>query len=121
MCLCTTSFLRAGHNLSQLVLGSLMDKGLAWALEEPFSRAAFPLVCLAPFLSKLSPSEAERVAAALSQRLDDLELDQQEEQGGEVSAQQLEAFLSNLKVWVDENLRLVDVLTAALPPALGDI
>jgi len=84
----------SGHNLSQLVLGSLLDKGLAWALDEPLSRAAFPLVCLGPFLSKLSPSEAERVAGALSQQLEGAGLQEEDEE----AALNLEAFLGHLQV-----------------------
>lgn len=84
-----------GHNLSQLVLGSLFDKGLAWALDEPLGRSAFPLVCLGPFLSKLSPSEAERVAGVLSQRVEEVGLQEEDEE-----RQQLEAFLGHLQVRV---------------------
>jgi hypothetical protein len=38
-----------------------------WKVEQ-----AFPLICLGPFLAKLSPSEAERVGQGLGQRLEGL-------------------------------------------------
>lgn len=95
-----------GHNLSQVVLGSLLDQGLNWTLEEPLGRAAFPLLCLGPFLAKLSPSEGERVAQGLAARLGDPEglpgLGGEEVEGGEgeEARQQLEAFLGHLQVGV---------------------
>jgi hypothetical protein len=76
------------------VLGSLLDKGLAWTLDEPLSRSAFPLVCLGPFLSKLSATEAERVAGALEGRLSEAGVGEEDEG----AAQQLEDFLGHLQV-----------------------
>ena len=73
-----------------------MDKGVNWALEEPLSRSAFPLVCLGPFLAKLSPSEAERVGQGLGQRLEGLGLGEEDEE----AQQQLEAFFGHLQVRV---------------------
>jgi hypothetical protein len=51
-------------------------------------------VCLGPFLSKLSPSEADRLAGALTQRLEGANLQEEDEE----AAQQLEAFLGHLQV-----------------------
>ena len=49
---------------------------------------------MAPFLAKLSPSEAERVGQGLGQRLEGLGEEDEEAQ------QQLEAFLGHLQVSV---------------------
>ena len=62
-----------------------------WKVEQ-----AFPLVCLGPFLAKLSPSEAERVGQGLGQRLEGLGLGEEDEE----AQQQLEAFLGHLQVRV---------------------
>eukprot|EP00879_Flechtneria_rotunda_P009665 GHRR01010112.1.p1 GENE.GHRR01010112.1~~GHRR01010112.1.p1 ORF type:complete len:1314 (+),score=643.17 GHRR01010112.1:935-4876(+) len=61
--------LYTGHNLSQEPLISLINQGIAWALQNPTSRAGFLPTCLGPFTSKIAPQSAEQVAGQLKEQL----------------------------------------------------
>lgn len=95
---CHSFCLAAGHNLSQGPLRSLIAGGVNWALEEPAGRVDFLQTCLAPFISKLSAAEAERLARELQGQMQAAEDAVGQQEGGEDALAALQGFLKVLEV-----------------------